>query len=248
MELTINFLLILSAVLFFAAFIHGSIGFGFPMIATPLLALVYDLKTAILFVIIPNLLVNVVSIASEGDFFNSVKRFFPLVILTTIGSAIGTLILVHFASELFKLLLAFFILFYLFMHNLKLKTTWIKANPTGSMIGFGLASGIVGGLTNAMAPVLIIYALEMQFTKKETIQSGNLCFFFSKSTQLVLFTYFGAFGLVEVQASLIALLFVGVAILLGIKLKKRISQEMFKQVIKGLLFVIAMVLIFQVVF
>ncbi|MEZ4692943.1 MAG: hypothetical protein R2837_02810 [Aliarcobacter sp.] len=56
MELSIDFLIILSIILFVSSLVHGSIGFGFPMLATPLLAMVTDMKTAILYIAIPTLL------------------------------------------------------------------------------------------------------------------------------------------------------------------------------------------------
>ena len=106
MELSIEFLIVFSIIIFFSSLVHGSIGFGFPMIATPLLAMVADMKTAILYIAIPTLLINLISIFSEGNFLQAVKRFYPLAIIGMVGSAIGTQILIYSSSELFKLLLA----------------------------------------------------------------------------------------------------------------------------------------------
>ena len=36
-----------AAVCLFSGFAHGAVGFGFPMVATPLVALVIDIKSAI---------------------------------------------------------------------------------------------------------------------------------------------------------------------------------------------------------
>ncbi len=62
-------ILIISATLFVAGILHGSIGFGFPLIATPIIALFTDMQTAIFFTLIPTVLVNIISIKSEGSFF-----------------------------------------------------------------------------------------------------------------------------------------------------------------------------------
>jgi hypothetical protein len=126
MELTLDFLIIFSIIIFISSLVHGSIGFGFPMIATPLLAMVTDMKTAILYIAIPTLLINLISIYSEGNFLQAVKRFYPLAIIGMIGSAIGTQILIYSSSELFKLLLAFSILLYLFIQKFKIQMKWIR--------------------------------------------------------------------------------------------------------------------------
>ena len=138
MELSTDFLIIFSTIIFVSSLVHGSIGFGFPMIATPLLAMVTDMKTAILYIAIPTLLINLISIYSEGNFLEAIKRFYPLALIGMIGSAIGTQILIYSSSELFKLLLAFSILLYLFIQKFKIQMKWIKEKKTLSMVVFVL--------------------------------------------------------------------------------------------------------------
>ena len=125
MEFGFEFLAILSVILFFSALVQGSIGFGFPLISTPLLAMITDMKTAILYVAIPTLLINLIAIFSEGNFLSAIKRFYPLAIFAMIGSAIGTQILIYSSSEIFKLLLAISIIFYLLI-LLRLFLLWIQ--------------------------------------------------------------------------------------------------------------------------
>ena len=113
-------LIIFSIVIFFGSIFHASIGFGFLMIATPILALFTDIQTAIIYLLIPTLLINISSILSEGSFINAIKKFLPLTILTTIGTGIGTQILIMFPSEFFKILLSSIIFFYLFSEKLNI--------------------------------------------------------------------------------------------------------------------------------
>jgi len=134
----VEFLVLLSTILFFASLIHGSVGFGAPMISTPLIALYTDLQTAIIYTLIPTLLLNIISIASEGDFFEALKRFYPLAIFAMLGSAIGTQILLNSDADIFKLLLAVAIIFYLLLDFVKISIPWVKQCPTCSMRLFGL--------------------------------------------------------------------------------------------------------------
>ena len=43
-----------------AAFVKGAVAFGFPTLATPLFALVVDVKTAVAILILPNLVMDVI--------------------------------------------------------------------------------------------------------------------------------------------------------------------------------------------
>jgi len=245
MELSTEFLIIFSSIVFISSLVHGSIGFGFPMIATPLLAMVTDMKTAILYIAIPTLLINLISIYSEGNFLQAVKRFYPLAIIGMIGSAIGTQILIYSSSELFKLLLAFSIFLYLFIQKFKIQMVWIREKKVLSMVVFGLIAGIMGGLTNVMASILIIYSLESKHTKKEIIQSTNLCFLFGKVIQIVLFTLHGSFNQELLITSFSSLIIVAIAVIIGIKIKDKIPQESYRKVVKVVLFLIAWVLLYQ---
>ncbi|MCB9096234.1 sulfite exporter TauE/SafE family protein [Arcobacter aquimarinus] len=247
MELSVEFIIIFSLILFVSSLVHGTVGFGFPMIATPLLAMVTDMKTAIICIAIPTLLINLISIFSEGNFLQAVKRFYPLAIIGMVGSAIGTQILIYSSSELFKLLLAFSILLYLFIQKFKIEMKWIRQKKKLSMVVFGLLAGIIGGLTNVMASILIIYSLESKHTKKEIIQSTNLCFLFGKIIQIILFAIHGSFNEELLIVSFSTLIVVVIAMIIGLNIKDKIPQEIYKKVIKLVLFLMASFLVYQTI-
>ena len=112
MELLSIFTLALLFSMMFAALVQGSIGVGFLMLATPILATFTDIKTAIIYLLFPAIVVNLMSIKKEGSFKEAFKKFYKLAFFSLIGSAIGTYILIYSNSEVFKILLAFSILFY----------------------------------------------------------------------------------------------------------------------------------------
>jgi hypothetical protein len=45
---------------------QGAIGFGFPVIATPLLAMLMNIRTAIVLTVLPNMITGVVAIVRGG--------------------------------------------------------------------------------------------------------------------------------------------------------------------------------------
>ena len=240
-----EFYIYLTIILTFAAFIHGSVGFGFPMIATPLIAIFTDLQTAILYTLIPTLTVNILSIYSEGNFIKALKRFYPLAILTVIGSIFGTIILIKFNSEIFKIILAFAILIYLFFDYKKVEFPIIMKYPKNSIVIFGVGSGIIGGLTNVMSATLMIYVLEAKYTKKEIVQSFNICFLFAKITQILLFTWGSIFTLKEFSESYIPLFFVVITLFVGIKIRAKLNPLYYSKLVKFILFLLSISLFIQ---
>ncbi len=238
---------IISCVFVFAAFAHGCIGFGFPMLSTPLLALVMDIQSAIILTLIPNLLVNLISIASEGNTWQAFRRYLPLALLAMLGSAMGTYILILFNSEWFKVVLAAAIIMYLFADKIKLNLNWIRRQPFFAEPTFGITAGILGGLTNVMAPILIIYSLETQKTKAELIQLSNFCFLLGKSIQLLLFSFYGKFTQSELELAPIMLIIVGLALLWGIKIRRKIPENLFVRIMRVFLALLALLLMLQAV-
>lgn len=246
MVFSVEILLVIAFIFLFAALIHGSIGFGFPMVATPLLALITDIQTAIILTLIPNLLVNLVSIGTEGNIFETFRRHFTLALLAMIGSAVGTQILILSDSEIFKALLAIAIILYLIADKIRLDFSWVRNHPILSRWVFGISAGILGGLTNVMAPVLIIYSLESKHSKSDTIQASNFCFLLGKTIQLIIFSIHGKFTINELSISSIMLVVVTSSLYLGTNIRRKIEADIYQKVLKGLLLILSGMLLIQV--
>ena len=96
----------LVAIVILGGIAHGAIGFGFPLISTPLVALLIDIKTAVLITVVPNIAVNVVSIVRGGNWRESIGRYWPIAMWVVLGTMIGTHFLLVAPPELLQLLLA----------------------------------------------------------------------------------------------------------------------------------------------
>ncbi len=241
-----DFILVLAVIVFWSSITHGSIGFGFGMIATPLLALYTDIQTAIVFLLLPTMAVNIVSILSEGKFFEALGKYWFIIFLMVIGSVIGTVILVYSNSEFFKLLLAFIIFVYLIQSFIKIEATFVSKYPKSSTYGLGIFGGILSGLTNVVAPLMIMYTLELKYTRKDTIQLSNLCFLFTKIGQVIVFIYLGTFTSTTLELSVVSIFVVLIGMFLGIKIKKRIDAKFYTKILKILLFIIACTLVIDI--
>src|SRR4051812_22056212 len=141
-----------------SGFAHGAIGFGFPLVATPLVALVIDIKLAI-GLLAPVTLVLVVITALQGGGLPAVaKRFWYLPVTVGIGSWLGTRLLLAAPPEPFLLVLALVMILYL-----NLERVGRGANPAvqrwafGYGLAFGFAAGIFEAVANVAGPVLLLY-------------------------------------------------------------------------------------------
>ncbi len=243
----IYFIIALSIILFASSIVHGAIGFGFGMIATPLIAIYVDLQTTITFMLFPTMIANIISISSEGNFFEALKKYWLFITLMIIGSIGGTILLIHFNSEFFKLLLAFIIFIYLIQSLVKIRISFVSKYPKISTYILGLVGGAISGLTNVVAPLMIIYTLELNYSKKDTIQLSNLCFLFTKIGQIIVFLYYGAFSLNTLSISLYSIIFVLAGFYFGLKIRTKIDTKLYIKILKVLLFIIATVLVVETI-
>lgn len=243
-----NFILLLAIIVLWASVVHGAIGFGFGMISTPLVALFSDIQTTIIFMLLPTMAVNIISISSEGNFFEALKKFWLIIFLMIVGSSLGTVMLVYTNSEFFKLLLAGIIFLYLLQGLVKIEATFVQKYPKSSTYGLGVFGGMISGLTNVVAPLMIMYTLEMKYSRKDTIQLSNLCFLFTKIGQIAVFLYYGTFTIETFKISLLTVFVVCLGMYFGIKIKRKIDVKYYTKILKGLLFIIASFLVINTLF
>ena len=239
-------LAVYAAIMLLAGLIHGTLGLGFPLDATPLLALFTDVRTAILITLLPTASVNVVSILRGGRWSESIGRFWPLAAFAVLGSIAGTRLLVVSDPAPFKLLLAALVLLYLFASRTKaFRMRWISGHLRLSMILFGLIAGVAAGTTNVMVPILIIYTLELGLQRTAMVQVFNLCFLAGKLTQIAVFAHAGMLtGSLLQSTSPLAIVAVA-ALLGGMMLTQRIPIEIYRNIVRRVLLLLALLLVVQ---
>src|SRR6202166_840082 len=95
----------LVAIVIVGAITHGAIGFGFPLISTPLVAFLVDIKTAVLITVVPNIAVNMVSVVRGGNWRESIGRHWPMAVWVVLGTIISTHCLLVAAPDVLGALL-----------------------------------------------------------------------------------------------------------------------------------------------
>jgi len=231
-------------VILFAGLVHGTLGLGFPMVATPILATMMDVRSAILLTLLPTMAVNIASIINSRSSLASTRPFIPLVGFTLLGSIAGAAVLAVTDPAPFRILLASLILLYLWS-SLRISRQWLDDNAMIAMAGFGIAAGLAAGTTNVMVAVLIIYFLSMDTARATMVPTLNACFLVGKASQILVLAIAGlvGFGLI-IETTPLALAAIA-ALLLGQRLRSRIEVATYQSILRKLLLVLAAILIYQ---
>ncbi len=75
LQLDALLLIALIGVILFSALVHGTLGLGFPLVATPLLATMMDVRSAILVTLLPTMAVNIASIVNSRAALAGTRAF-----------------------------------------------------------------------------------------------------------------------------------------------------------------------------
>jgi uncharacterized membrane protein YfcA len=226
---------------------HGTMGLGFPLIATPLVALLLDVKTAVLVTVIPNIAVNLLSILRGGRWGRSVGRHWPVAACVACGTVVGSRLLISAPVAPLQLLLAAMLVVYLEQHRLRLLDwSFIARSPRASGVAFGLIAGILSGAVNVAAPPLIIYFMTLGLAPVPMTQVLNLCFVAGKATQAASLgaSQAGAAHLLILSLPLTAI--AAVAVLTGMRVQSRMLPQTYQKLLRATLWAMAFLLTAQV--
>lgn len=232
------------AVMLFAGLVHGTLGLGFPMVATPMLATMMDVRSAILITLLPTMAVNIASIANNKSSLASTRPFLPLVLFALLGSIAGASVLAVTDPAPFRIVLAALILLYLW-NGIRIPQQWLMNNSLLAMAIFGLIAGVSAGTTNVMVAILIIYFMSLDTPRSTLVPALNSCFLVGKMSQIVVLAIAGLVSarlMLETAPLAVAAV---IALLLGQRLQPRIQVNTYQAILRKLLLILAIVLIYQ---
>jgi len=231
-----------------AGLVHGTLGLGFPLIATPLISLVTGIKAAIVLIVPPTLAVVIVAIVVGGTFAQTVRDWWRMPLWMFAGALVGTQMFILIDPAPLTLMLALVILVYLGLDWIG-RARWplVGRHRHKSGLAFGFLGGVFEGSVNIAAPPLLIYFLSVGLAPTALVKALNLCFLTGKSTQFA--TLLATIEVpLAVWVSTIPLCMIGIATsLAGTRIRKRVDATTYRRWLKQALLGMAALLVGQFV-
>jgi uncharacterized membrane protein YfcA len=229
-----------------AGLVHGTLGLGFPLVATPLIALATGIKPAIVLVVLPTLAVVIAAILAGGGFGRTLRDWWRMPLSMMAGALAGTQLFIVIDPAPLTLLLALAILIWLGLDRIgRGQFGWVRGHPHAAGSLFGFLGGVFEGSVNIAAPPLLIYFLSLGLAPVALVQALNLCFLTGKTTQLTTL----AIGTDIPQAlwlSTVPLCAIGIATsLAGTRIRNRVDAATYRRWLKQALLAMAALLIGQ---
>jgi len=236
-------LIIIFVIFFVSTFVRSSLGFGDALVAMPLLTLVVGLKTATPTVALVATTISVTILAKNWKIAD-LKATFRLVLSSFIGIPVGLVLLKGVNEDLMKALLGVILILYGLYNLLKPNLKKISGS-LGFAFLFGFIAGVLGGAYNTNGPPVVIYGTLRRWPSnhfRATMQSYLL------PTGFLILLGHGLSGLWTTQVFkyyILSLPIVFLAIYIGGKAHKAMTQKHFERFVNAALICMGAVLIIR---
>lgn len=216
-----------SIAIFTASFFASVSGFGYALIATPLLSMVVPLKTTIIFILFLTMIMRVFTMYTTFKDMD-VKTVATVSVGCLIGIQPGSWVLNYLSAPTLGLYLSVALLFFITLNIINFR--FVIKRQTLGRLGCGIVSGFFGASTSVSGPPIVLYFLNEDMEKN--LMRSNMTWIFGFTLLSTAITYFftGAYNFVEdwtVFYYLVPANLVGV--FLGDRCAKKLSQELFRK-------------------
>jgi len=213
-------------IFFISAVLQGLTGFGFSILAVPLITLFISPKTAVPVLLIYSMIINIVILYSVRKAVNP-KKIWILLAAGIISMPLGTHLLVIMNENLLKVFIGFMILIFGTLLLIGYRKKF--ANEKRAMIPVGLISGILGGSISISGPPIILF-LSNQNADKDTFRGNLAAYFFILNIFTVPVYYFSGLLTKEVwNYSLTFLPGLLIGVIIGNLLSHKIKDDHFRR-------------------
>ena len=210
--------------------VKGTIGFGMPMVALPIIAFVIPATTAMVILCAPILLTNFLQINFKQGV--SSYRFLPMFISLIIGLIVGARMILEININTITQIIAVSIIFAALVNCFGIKITSInqkKEKAITIIIGFG--SGILGGLSTFYGPPMLAYLVAADLPKEKFVRTVSTMYFIGSFPLYGSLIYYGFATSLDLIVSLILIIPAYIAQQLGTKIRDKINQKQFRMCI-----------------
>ena len=224
--------------------LKGATGAGAPIITIPVIAAFYDVRIAVIIMVIPNLLTNI------GQLYQFRKTILPSFFTVSfalgggIGAFLGTILLVSLPIKILTLSVAIIVIIYILLKIAvpSWKLVYGKAKKLVFIMGAG--GGILQGSAGLSAPISITFLNSMKLERNQFIPTISVYFGVMSIFQMPTLYYYNFLNLEIVLVSCISTLVLLSFMPIGSWIAKSVSKESFDKITLILLGFIAFRIIY----
>lgn len=224
--------------------LKGATGAGAPIVTIPVMAAFYDVRIAVIIMVIPNLLTNI------GQLYQFRKTILPRFFTISfalgggVGAFLGTILLVNLPIKILTLSVASIVIIYILLKLIvpSWKLNYIKAKKLVFLMGAG--GGILQGSAGLSAPISITFLNSMKLERNQFIPTISVYFGVMSIFQMPTLYYYDFLNLETIIMSCISTIVLMAFMPFGSWIAKSVSKDSFDKITLILLGFIALRIIY----
>jgi uncharacterized membrane protein YfcA len=218
-------------VIFGGGGVKGAIGFGFPLVTTPLTSALWDARHAVLLISLASLTNNIGVVARGGGSRRTARRIVLLMAGLTVGTVGGALMLARVPPSVLSVVVGTAALVFagiaLLVPNLAVPPRLERYLA----LPMGVLGGLLGGATTISGPFIASYTHALKLSKQEFVFFLSLLYLVGATMQVVSYAMLGLFDGPTVAVGLASLIPNLLGVWLGLRIQTRIDQQLFRKLV-----------------
>lgn len=243
--MTAEVIALIATTFLLAGAVKGVIGLGLPTVSLGILAASLDLTTAMALLVVPSFVTNLWQGAVGGHHRALLSRLWPFFLAATATVWIGALALAQVDLAILSALLGLLLIGYGATALLGVRLSVPERAEAWSGPAFGAANGVLTGMTGSFVVPGVLYLQAIGLHRDALVQAMGILFTLS-TVALGLALAGHALWTVELGlASLAALLPALVGLAAGRRIRRRLSEQVFRRVFFSAILLLGVYIFFK---
>ncbi len=221
-----------------AGAVKGIIGIGLPLICVPLLSGLVGPITAMALMAVPITGVNIWQMVQSGRFRWAVRRFWSAIPALIVGTVIGLVFLTNMEIKTLTLVVGVIVILMSLIQLFPVKFAIADRQERWMTPGIGLASGVMGGVSSFLGPLMTVYLVALRIDKDQFIGTIAMIYFISALPFFSGLALTGHLGWNELFASAAGTAIILVGVVAGQILREMIPPERFRRAVLAMMILI----------
>jgi uncharacterized membrane protein YfcA len=238
-------LVLAAAGLVFAGVVKGTVGFGLPMIAAPVLAGFVEPRVAVVVMSIVNTITAIQVAARVGGV--SLRAHLGLLgqmgFTTAVGTIFGAQLLAVLSPVIVSVLVGCVAVAFALLSaaSVQLKVPPPRRGLVGSLVGLG--AGLLGAVTSVSATPVVMYFHALELPKRDFLVVLNVTLVGLSLVQVASYAALGLYSVQVLQLAAVTMVCVAVGLGVGFVIQERVNQRLFNRVVIFVIFVVGLSLV-----
>ncbi|MBT3532535.1 MAG: sulfite exporter TauE/SafE family protein [Rhodospirillaceae bacterium] len=215
---------------FLAGTVKGTIGLGLPSVTMAVLTLIIDIPTAMAFLLVPSFATNLWQATVGGHGRAIVRRIWPFLFMATLTVWLGAQALTRINLSYLSVLLGLLLIVYGTVSLAGPRLTLSRRREIWAGPIAGMFNGLLAGMTGSFAVPGVMFFQAIGLPRDKMVQAMGILFTASTLALAIALRDSGLLSLAQGQMSAVALLPALLGMALGQRIRRRLSEQLFRRI------------------